>query len=307
MEKILIVGAGPAGYTAAVYAARAELHPLVFEGLQPGGQLMTTTDIENFPGFPEAVSGPDLMLRMRRQAERFGAHFESALIARADFTRSPLRLVADDGRTFEGRTAIVATGASARYLGLPSEQALVGRGVSACATCDGALYRNLPVAVLGGGDTAMEEALFLTRFASQVLVVHRRDAFRASAIMAARVRQHPKIKIAWNSVVEEVLDVAKNEVTGLRLRDLKTGQTIVHTVSAVFVAIGHDPNSKPFVGQLEMDAHGYIVTNNTRTRVPGVFACGDVQDSAYRQAVTAAGSGCMAALEAERYLRSLGE
>ena len=307
MEKILIVGAGPAGYTAAVYAARAELRPLVFEGLQPGGQLMTTTDVENFPGFPEAVSGPDLMLRMRRQAERFGAHFESASISRADFTSSPLRLVGDDGRTFEGRTTIVATGASARYLGLPSEQALMGRGVSACATCDGALYRNVPVAVLGGGDTAMEEALFLTRFASQVLVVHRRDTFRASAIMAARVQQHPKIKIAWNSVVEEVLDVARNEVTGLRLRDLKTGQMIVHAVSAVFVAIGHDPNSKPFVGQLEMDAHGYIVTNNTRTRAPGVFACGDVQDSAYRQAVTAAGSGCMAALEAERYLRSLGE
>ncbi len=307
MEKILIIGAGPAGYTAAVYAARAGLSPLVFEGLQPGGQLMTTTDVENYPGFPEAVSGPDLMLRMRGQAERFGARFESALIERADFTGAPLKLVADDGRVFEGRTAIVATGASARYLGLPSEQALMGRGVSACATCDGALYRNVPVAVLGGGDTAMEEALFLTRFASQVLLVHRREVFRASAIMAARVQQHPKIKIAWNSVVEEVLDVAKNEVTGVRLRDLKTGQTAVHMVNAVFVAIGHDPNSKPFAGQLEMDAHGYIVTNNTRTRAPGVFACGDVQDSAYRQAVTAAGSGCMAALEAERYLRSLGE
>ncbi len=307
MEKILIVGAGPAGYTAAIYTARAGLQPLLFEGLQPGGQLMTTTDIENFPGFPEAVSGPDLMLRMQQQAGRFGARFESALIERADFTGSTLRLIGDDGRIFEGRTVIVASGASARYLGLPSEQALIGRGVSACATCDGALYRNLPVAVLGGGDTAMEEALFLTRFASQVLVVHRRDAFRASAIMSARVQQHPKIKIAWNSLVEEVLDVAKNEVTGLRLRDLKTGQTTVHTVSAVFVAIGHEPNSKPFAGQIEMDAHGYIVTNNTRTKVPGVFACGDVQDSAYRQAVTAAGSGCMAALEAERYLRSLGE
>ena len=307
MEKVLIVGAGPAGYTAAIYAARAGLSPLVFEGLQPGGQLMTTTDVENYPGFPEAVSGPDRMQRMRGQAERFGARFESALIDRADFNGSPLKLVADDGRAFEGRTAIVATGASARYLGLPSEQALLGRGVSACATCDGALFKNVPVAVLGGGDTAMEEALFLTRFASQVLVVHRREVFRASAIMAARVQQHPKIKIAWNSVVEEVLDVVKNEVTGVRLRDVKTGQTTVQAVNAVFVAIGHDPNSKPFAGQLEMDAHGYIVTNNTRTRVPGVFACGDVQDSAYRQAVTAAGSGCMAALEAERYLRGLGE
>jgi thioredoxin reductase (NADPH) len=304
-ENIVILGTGAAGLTAAIYAARANLDPLVVEGLEPGGQLTTTTDVENFPGFPEGVVGPELMDRMRKQAGRFGTRFVSSLVTSADFTRRPFQAGLDNGDTIEAHAVIVATGASAKYLGLESEQKLLGRGVTACATCDGAFYRNVPVAVIGGGDTAMEEALFLTRFASVVHIIHRRDQFRASKIMAGRALKHPKIKVLWNRVVEEVLDVAKNEVTGVRLKDVKTGAVSTVEVKGYFSAIGHKPNTDAFRGQLDLDPVGYIRAVNTRTSVPGVFAAGDVQDPTYRQAITAAGSGCMAALEAQKYLEAL--
>ncbi|MFA5343252.1 MAG: thioredoxin-disulfide reductase [Kiritimatiellia bacterium] len=302
-EQVVIIGAGPAGWTAAIYAARANLKPVVVEGSQPGGQLTTTTSVENFPGFPEGLDGVQLMLQMRAQAERFGARIQSGAVVSVDFKRRPFRLKLDDGPELETQSVIIATGASAQYMGLESEQKLIGRGVSGCATCDGALYRGKPVAVVGGGDTAMEDALFLTRFAAQVTVIHRRDEFRASPIMAARVQQHPKIKIMWNTVVAEVLDAARGEVTGLRLKDVKTGAPAELPVAGVFIAIGHQPNTKAFAGQVSLDDKGYILTNCTRTDVPGVFAAGDVQDRVYRQAVTAAGSGCMAAIEVERYLK----
>ncbi|MFH1969462.1 MAG: thioredoxin-disulfide reductase [Verrucomicrobiota bacterium] len=302
-EQVVIIGGGPAGWTAAIYAARANLKPVVVEGLQPGGQLTTTTSVENFPGFPEGLDGTQLMLQMRSQAERFGARIQSGEVSAVDFKRQPFRLKLDDGKELETQAVIIATGASAQYMGLASEQKLLGRGVSGCATCDGALYRGKKVAVVGGGDTAMEDALFLTRFAAQVTVIHRRDEFRASRIMAARVKQHPKIKIMWNTVVDEVLDVAREEVTGLRLKNVKTGALTELPVAGVFIAIGHQPNTKAFAGQVAMDDKGYILTEHTRTSVPGVFAAGDVQDHVYRQAVTAAGSGCMAAIEVERYLK----
>ncbi len=301
-ENVIIIGAGPAGWTAAIYTARASLNPVLIEGPQPGGQLTTTTEVENYPGFPEGIDGTELTLQMRRQAERFGARVLSGAVAGCDFQQSPLRVRLDTGAELAGRAVIIATGASAVYLGLPSEQALIGRGVSGCATCDGALYRGVPVAVVGGGDTAMEDALFLTRFASRVTVIHRRDQFRASRIMAERVRQHPKIDIRWDSVVAEVLDVNRNEVTGLRLKNVKTGAMSDLAAAGVFIAIGHRPNTAPFAGQVAMDEKGYIRSDNTRTSVRGVFAAGDVADSRYRQAVTAAGSGCMAALEVERFL-----
>lgn len=306
MEKVLILGSGVAGLTAAIYTARANLHPLVVEGLQSGGQLVTTTDVENYPGFPEGIQGPDLMSRLRQQAERFGARLVSASVTGAELAAAPFRVQLDNGETYTGHTLIIATGATAQYLGLPSEQQLLGRGVSGCATCDGAFFRNVPVAVVGGGDTAMEEALFLTRFASRVIVLHRRDQFRASKIMADRVLAHPKIEVAWNTVVEEVLDVARGEVTGVRLKDVRAGASRVLPVSGLFVAIGHRPNTVPFQGQLELNPQGYIVACHARTSVAGVFAAGDVQDADYRQAVTAAGSGCMAALEAARYLDARG-
>lgn len=302
-EQVVIIGGGPAGWTAAIYAARANLNPLVVEGIQPGGQLTTTTSVENFPGFPEAMDGTQLMLQMRTQAQRFGTRIQSGEVSAVDFKRLPFGLSLDDGKEMKTQAVIIATGASAQYMGLESEQKLIGRGVSGCATCDGALYRGKSVAVVGGGDTAMEDALFLTRFAAQVTVIHRRDEFRASRIMAERVKQHPKIKIMWNTVVDEVLDVARDEVTGLRLKNVKTGVLTELSVAGVFIAIGHQPNTKAFVGHVNMDDKGYILTESTRTSVPGVFAAGDVQDHVYRQAITAAGSGCMAAIEVERYLK----
>lgn len=305
MNKVVIAGTGPAGLTAAVYLARANLSPLVLEGLQPGGQLTTTTDVENFPGFPEGVDGTTLIMKMREQAERFGARFQRGEVAEVDFSGTFPVVTLDEGLSIESMALIIATGARARYLGIESEQKLIGRGVSGCATCDGALYRDVPVAVVGGGDTAMEDSLFLTRFASKVTVIHRRDEFRASRIMASRVVNHSKIVVRWNSVVDEVLDVSRHEVTGVRLRNVITGEIDTIPVAAVFMAIGHDPNTKIFKGKLDTNQQGYLVTENTRTKIPGVFAAGDVQDPTYRQAVTAAGSGCMAALEAERYIGSL--
>ncbi len=306
MENVIILGTGAAGLTAAIYTARASLKPLVIEGLQPGGQLTTTTEVENFPGFPEGVDGTLLMTRMREQAERFGTRTLFATITGADLSGDVKKVIADDGTVLEARTLIVATGASAKYVGLPNEQKLIGRGVTSCATCDGAFYKNVPVAVVGGGDTAMEEANFLTRFASTVYLIHRRGEFRASKIMTDRALANPKIKPILHTVVEDVLDVAKNEVTGLQLKNVDTGVVSTLDVKALFVAIGHQPNTQPFVGQLDMDDRGYLITRNTRTNQPGVFAAGDVQDPSYRQAITAAGSGCMAALEAERYLETLG-
>ena len=305
MEKIVIIGSGPAGLTAALYLARANLSPMVVEGVQPGGQLTTTTDVENYPGFPESIDGTMLVMKMREQAARFGTRFQGGEVLSVDFSGRPLKVILDEGQVIESLAVIIASGARARYLGIDSEKKLIGRGVSGCATCDGALYRDVPVAVTGGGDTAMEDALFLTRFASHVTLIHRRNEFRASKIMADRVKSHPKIEIVWDTVVDEVKDVSRNEVTGLRLRNVKTGALREVTVGALFVAIGHEPNTKPFKGVLEMDEQGYLLTDNTKTKIEGVFAAGDVQDHVYRQAVTAAGSGCMAALEAERYLGRL--
>lgn len=305
MEKLVIIGTGPAGLTAATYTARANLAPLVIEGLQPGGQLTTTTDVENYPGFPTGIDGTELVMKMREQAERFGTRYQRGEVVSVDFSGRPLKVVLDEGQVIESLAVIIASGARAKYLGIESERQLIGRGVSGCATCDGALYRDVPVAVTGGGDTAMEDALFLTRFASRVTLIHRRNEFRASKIMADRVKSHPKIQIVWETVVDEVKDVSRNEVTGLRLKHVKTGDVRDIEVAALFVAIGHEPNTKPFKGVLEMDEQGYLITDNTKTRIEGVFAAGDVQDHVYRQAVTAAGSGCMAALEAERYIGRL--
>ena len=302
---ILIVGSGPAGWTAAIYAARAELEPIVITGMAYGGQLMLTTDVENYPGFPEAISGPELMERLQKQAERFGARVVQEDAIRVDLDARPFALESDSGH-FSGDALIVASGASARWLGLDSEERLMNRGVSACATCDGALYRGKAMAVIGGGDTAMEEALFLTRFASVVHIIHRRDTLRASRIMQDRVLRHERVELVWDSVVEEVL--GDEEVRGVRLRNVRTGSLSELEVGALFVAIGHLPNTKLFVPKLETTANGYVTVEagSTRTNIEGVFACGDVMDPSYRQAVTAAGTGCMAALDAERWLASRG-
>jgi len=301
VRKVIIVGGGPAGYTAALYAARANLEPLVIEGFQWGGQLMITSDVENYPGYPEGVLGPEMMAEFRRQAERFGAEFVTNDVSRVDFSEPPFTVVVEDDE-YRAETVIVATGATARQLGLPSELRLQGKGVTYCAVCDAAFWRDVPVAVVGGGDSAMEEALFLTKFASKVTVIHRRDEFRASPIMLDRARANDKIEFITNAVVDEVL--GDTAMTGLRLRSTVSDDTSDLDVKAVFVAIGHDPTTALFLDWLDHDEAGYLVTKagSTETNIPGVFAAGDVQDHVYRQAVTAAGSGCMAALDAERYL-----
>jgi thioredoxin reductase (NADPH) len=302
VRDVIIIGSGPAGYTAALYAARARLNPLVFEGsVTSGGALMNTTDVENFPGFPDGVLGPDLMDSLRKQAERFGAELVTDDVTEVDLSASP-KVVQAGSDTFLTRSVIVATGSSYRELGIPGEKRLSGHGVSWCATCDGFFFREQDIAVVGGGDSALEEATFLTRFARSVTVVHRRDALRASAIMQDRARANPKIRFAWDSVVTEV--VGEDRVAGIRLQNTKTGEESFLEVSGIFVAIGHDPRSELFTGQLELDDEGYLVVDqpSTRTKIPGVFAAGDVVDHTYRQAVTAAGSGCAAALDAERWL-----
>ena len=305
LRNVVIIGSGPAGLTAALYSARANLNPLVIEGLEAGGQLMLTTLVENWPGYRNGIDGPDLMGEMRAQAERFGAEIIRGNVNSVDLQTRPFKVTTSEGN-YETRTLIIATGASARLLGLPSERTLLGHGVSTCATCDGYFFRGKPIAVVGGGDTAMEEALYLTRFASNVTVVHRRDTLRASKVMQVKAFANPKISFEWNAEVEDMTDVARGEVDGIVIRNNQTGARKVLPVEGIFVAIGHTPNTSLFTGQLEMDANGYLITHSgSKTTIPGVFACGDVQDHVYRQAVTAAGSGCMAAIDAEKYLEGV--
>ncbi|MGH9347839.1 MAG: thioredoxin-disulfide reductase [Vicinamibacterales bacterium] len=305
-RRVIIIGSGPAGLTAALYAARANLTPLLVEGLEAGGQLMLTTMVENYPGFRGGIMGPDLMTEMREQAQHFGTEIVQGNAEAVDLTHRPFKVMVADGRTFTTEAIIIATGASARWLEIGSDRKLSGRGVSTCATCDGYFFRGRPIAVIGGGDSAMEEAIYLTKFASKVTVIHRRDSLRASKIMQDKAFANPKIAFIWDSEVAEVKDVDKGEVTGLVVRSLKTGALKDMPLDGVFIAIGHTPNTWLFRGQLELDPAGYIITHaGTRTSVPGVFAAGDVQDHVYRQAVTAAGTGCMAAIDAERYLEGL--
>jgi len=312
IRDTVILGTGCAGLTAAIYTGRANLKPLVLEGHEPGGQLSITTLVENFPGWPEGVQGPELIENMKKQAQRFGAELRMGALTSVDLSKQPYKLCIEGGKEIITRTLIIASGARARWLNLPSEQALIGRGVSSCATCDGFFFSGKEVAVIGGGDSAMEEALFLTRFTAKVTLIHRREAFRASKIMLERAIAHPKIEMLTNTVVEEVLGVEEKDVKGLRLKNKVTGEESTLAVSAMFLGIGHEPNTKPFAGLLDLDNDGYIVSKNNVLAthngevIPGVFACGDVQDRRYRQAITAAGSGCMAALEVEKFLEEHG-
>ena len=308
IENVLIIGSGPAGDTAALYAARADLNPLVIDGITPGGQLTITTDVENYPGFPEGIMGPELMVKFREQAERFGARYVNGSVTSVDFSNRPFRIEVDEEDNYYAKTVIISSGATASLLGVPGEAELMGRGVSACATCDGFFFRDKELVVVGGGDTAMEESTFLTKFASKVHVVHRRDQLRASKIMQERAFNNPKIDFVWDTVVEEILGVDEGEVKSVKMRNVKTEEVIVRPIDGVFMAIGHKPNTEPFVGHLDINENGYIITHDgTKTSVPGVFAGGDVQDWVYRQAVTAAGTGCMAAIDAEQFLTSNGE
>lgn len=306
VKNVIIIGSGPAGFTAAIYTARADLKPTLFEGLvaggQPGGQLMLTTDVENYPGFPEGVTGPEMMELFRKQAARFGTELIQDDVTEVDLSSRPFT-VKTSSTSHQAKSIIISTGATARWLNIPSEKALQGYGVSACATCDGAFFRNKHVLVVGGGDSAMEEASFLTKFASKVTIIHRREALRASKIMQQRVKDNPKIEFKWNSAVEEIKDPASKKVTGVVLKDTQTGALSELACDGIFMAIGHDPNNHLFRDKLDLDANGYIkVHNGTHTSIPGVFAAGDVQDHKYRQAITAAGSGCMAAIDCERFL-----
>ena len=304
-RKVIIIGSGPAGLTAAIYSARANLSPLVFEGIQPGGQLTITTDVENYPGFPDGVMGPDMMDKFRKQAQRFGAECLFQTVEKVDISKKPFSVWAN-GQKYQSDSIIISTGASARLLGLDSEQELMGNGVSACATCDGFFYKDKKVVVVGGGDSAMEEATFLTKFASEVIIIHRRDEFRASKIMVERAINNPKISIKYNSIVKNIIGTKASGVESIEIEDIKSRTTSVFNCDGVFMAIGHVPNTKIFNGSLSLDENGYIKTmpDSTHTNVAGVFACGDVQDSVYKQAVTAAGSGCMAALDAEKWLEN---
>lgn len=304
IENVLIIGSGPAGLTAAIYTARANLSPLMIEGEESGGQLMTTTEVENFPGFEHGITGPDLIVVMRKQAERFGTRFITRNVTKVDFAQRPFKVWVGD-KLHLAKTVIISTGAKAKYLGLPSEKQYANRGVSACATCDGAFFRNQEIGVVGGGDTAMEEAMFLTRFASKVILMHRRDTFRASKIMVERVLQNPKIEVMWNTEVVEVLGNGKS-MTGAKVKNTANGEVKELPITGLFLAIGHKPNTELFHGMLDMDETGYLITqpNSTYTKIPGVFAAGDVQDHIYRQAITAAGTGCMAAIDAERWLEA---
>jgi thioredoxin reductase (NADPH) len=312
IRSTVILGSGCSGLTAAIYAGRAGLNPLVLEGHEPGGQLSITSLVENFPGWPEGVQGPDLIENMKKQATKFGAEFKLAHVDAVELGSDPIKLKTSDGEILT-RTLIISTGASARWLGLPSEQALIGHGVSSCATCDGFFFRGKEIAVAGGGDSAMEEALFLTRFASKITLIHRREQYRASKIMVDRAAAHPKIVLMPNQIIEEVLGVEEKEVKGLKLRNASTGETTTLPIEGLFLGIGHDPNTKPFRGQIDLDADGYIAAQNdvyvTKDGkiLPGVYACGDVKDRRYRQAITAAGSGCAAALEVEKYLEEHGQ
>jgi thioredoxin reductase (NADPH) len=304
-KQVVIIGSGPAGYTAALYTSRAGLSPIVIEGHEPGGQLTTTTDVENFPGFPDGVLGPDLMQNMRKQVEKFGTKFLSTKVKEVDLSKRPFHIKCENGLEFLAETLIISTGASAKYLGLPNEMQLIGKGVSACATCDGFFYRGKIVHVVGGGDTALEEASFLTRFAEKVILLHRKDSFRASKPMQDRVFNNPKIEVIWNTEVKEIV-FDQTGVTGLQVFNNKTNELSHRSTDGFFLGIGHEPNTKFLNGQLKLDDHGYIVTAGTHpdTSVAGVFACGDVQDPYYRQAISAAGSGCQAAIRAEKYLEA---
>jgi len=304
MKNVIIIGSGPAGYTAAIYTARANLNPILIEGLQPGGQLTTTTEVDNFPGFSSGIQGPELMDEMKKQALRFGTEILSAEVTKADFSKSPFSVTVNGKDLYQTKTVIIATGASAKYLNLESEKRLMGYGVSACATCDGFFFKEKEVVVVGGGDTAIEEANFLTKFASKVTVIHRRDQLRASKILQENAFKNDKIDFCWDSVVEDILDPNQGKVTGIKLKNVKTDEVTEKNCDGVFLAIGHTPNTSIFKGQLKMDKMGYIISKDgAKTSIPGIFACGDVKDHVYRQAVTAAGSGCAAAIEAELFLQ----